>query len=234
MFGWFKRNRLTLSYDVHSHLLPGLDDGVRSFEESIEILRFFELHGVKKVVTTPHIYKNVYPNSEKSILSRLEVLQTKIAEAGLTIEVLAAAEYFLDEDVIQRAKRREGFLTWEGNNMLVETSFYNRPIFFDEALFELRSAGYNPVLAHPERYHYLEGNLDWLTERIAGGLDIQVNLLSLAGAYGKTPQRIAKHLLRESLVSFLGSDIHRADQLPQLSKVLTKNINTGKLVNVQS
>ena len=232
MFGWFAKSRLKLSYDVHSHLLPGLDDGVKSFEESIAILRFFEMNGVNKVITTPHIYKNVYPNSEKSILNRLEVLKSKIADEGLSVQIEAAAEYFLDDEFISRVKKGEPLLTWEGSNLLIETSFYNRPLYFDEALFELRSAGYNPVLAHPERYHYLEGNLEWLTDRISEGLDVQVNLLSLAGVYGKTPHKIAKYLLKESLVSFLGSDIHREEQLKHLSEVLTKNISTGKVRNI--
>lgn len=233
MFGWFSKRTLELSYDIHSHLLPGLDDGVRSFEESIEILRFFESKGIRRAITTPHVYRDVYPNSEKAILDRLEILRQKIAEAGIGVEVSAGAEYFLDDTFHRRLKDGNSLLAWEQNHLLFETSFYNRPLFFDEAVFDMKAAGYIPVLAHPERYHYLERDLEWLTTRIHGGLKVQVNLLSLAGGYGPTPRKIAQLLLRESLVSFLGSDIHRASQIALLSKSLTRRIVKDGLQNAR-
>ncbi len=233
MFGWFSKKPLEFSYDIHSHLLPGLDDGVRSFEEAIEILRFFEFMGIKKAITTPHIYRDVYPNSEKAILDRLEILKLKIAESDIGVEVSAAAEYFLDDTFHRRVKEADLLLTWEQNHLLFETSFYNRPLFFDEVVFDMKAAGYIPVLAHPERYHYLEHDLEWLITRIQGGLKVQVNLLSLAGAYGNTPKKIAQLLLRESLVSFLGSDIHRSSQISALSKSLTSRISKKGLLNAR-
>lgn len=224
MFGWFSEKSPIYRVDVHSHLLPGLDDGVKTYEEALEILRFFDQIGLEKVITTPHIYTDVYPNSERSILERFLILEEKMVEQGIKLKLEVAAEYFVDQQFLNQIKSGADLMTWGENYILIETAFYNKPILFGEVIFSLKARGLTPVLAHPERYHFLDGDLSWVREQAQSGVLLQVNTMSLVGTYGPTAQKLAQKLLKESLVSFLGSDIHRASQIPLLKRALNKNV----------
>lgn len=232
MINWFsKKKKLSLSVDIHSHLLPGLDDGVKSFDEAIEILQSLQSLGYQKVITTPHIYPEVYPNTPDDILSKFETLKKKIKTYGLSLEVECAAEYFLDSSFLGTIKSGDQILSFGDGYVLFETPFYTKPLLFEEVIFELIAKGYKPVFAHPERYQYLEKKSEWLNQLHDQGVKLQVNLPSLAGAYGETPKRIAEKLLKDSKVSFLGSDIHRSNQMGLLKEALKKSIHTNPLLN---
>jgi protein-tyrosine phosphatase len=230
---WFKTKRIDLTVDVHSHLLPGLDDGVKSFDESIQILQHMQSLGYEKVITTPHIYPEIYPNTIESIRAQYEILKKKARSYGLSLEVEFAAEYFMEQGFLKSIKEGEPLLSFGSNYVLFETSFYNKPLIFEETIFELKSKGYQPVFAHPERYQYLKKDLSWLRSLHEQGVKLQVNLQSLAGAYGETPRRVAAKLLDESLVSFLGSDIHRISQMPMLKEALKKKVKENVWLNTE-
>lgn len=194
--------------DIHSHLLPGLDDGVKSLEESLNILKWFENAGYKKVITTPHIMSDYYKNTPEIILESLKNLRSFIA--GKTeIRIEAAAEYYLDETFIELlTKGKEALLCIGDDYVLVETSFMNEPIFLKEAIFKIQSSGLKPLLAHPERYMYLQANWSLVQDLIDRGTFFQLNINSLVGFYSKPVQKMAMKLLKNNMIHFLGSDCH--------------------------
>ncbi len=206
--------------DMHSHLIPGIDDGAQSMDESIAMLAKFESLGFKKVVTTPHIMSDYFKNTPKIILSGLEKLKKTASDLNLSIEIDAAAEYYFDETLLDRLKRKEKLLTFGDNYVLFEFSFHSEPSHVDELFFEFLTQGYKPVLAHFERYAYLQGRLDKAAEWREKGINIQMNLNSLGGHYGPAIKKQAEALVDQQLIDFVGTDCHRMDHLMILEKNL--------------
>ncbi len=223
-----------LEVDIHSHLIPGIDDGVNSLEDSLEIIRFFERAGYKKIITTPHIKSLKYPNQPADIRNGLLSLQEAVKQEEINISIEAAAEYYIDETFLSLIVSKDEVLTFGDNYLLMETSFYSKPVNMEEIIFESKAAGYQPVLAHPERYQYLENDLSWLKSIKEYGILFQVTLTSLEGYYGHAPKELAQKLINERMVDFLGSDIHRPGQIELNKKALRnkyvrKALKTGVL-----
>lgn len=196
--------------DWHSHILPGVDDGIRTMEESIEILRRYDELGVKRVWLTPHIMED-YPNTPEELQRRFEEL---CLEWNGNVELRLASENMLDSLFEERLENRD-FLPIgdEKRHLLVETSYFNPPMNMQDLLDGIFSAGYYPVLAHPERYRYMkEEDYRRLKDR---GIFFQCNLMSLVGAYGETARKKAEWLLKEGMVDLTGSDVHRLKMLCQ-------------------
>lgn len=234
---FFRKTTHTLDVDIHSHLIPNIDDGSQSMDQSIEMLQSLIALGFKKVITTPHIHPN-YPNRPEIILAGLESLQNHLAKQNIQIEVEAAAEYYVDESFQKVVKDKKVILSFGGKHVLVESAFQNKPIFFESVMFDLMSAGYIPVLAHPERYKFLEGRINWLEELKNMGVLLQVTLGSIGGYYGSIPEKISKLLLKNEMIDFLGSDLHRSSHLPFLerglkSKEIQKSLKGNKFKNHQ-
>lgn len=234
MLGWFGNNKKAYSVDVdiHSHLIPEIDDGARSIDESIAMLASFQQLGYKKVITTPHIHSEYYPNTKQVIESGLQTLKEEISQAGLTIKVEAAAEYYIDSEFLSLIENPEEIMSFgRFKYVLMETPFMNKPLIFDEVVFQLKSHGFVPVLAHPERYTYLMDDMSWLKKIRIQGVQLQITSSSLVGGYGKGPQKIANQLLKENMVDFIGSDLHRKNQLPLFEKSLRHKIIPQNLKN---
>lgn len=218
--GWFSRNsQLPLKVDIHSHLIPGIDDGSSSISESLELVKELKNLGFEKIITTPHIHPR-YPNNSEDIAEGLAQLQKSLLDHKIDIEIEAAAEYYIDESFIERLNRHESLLTFGDRMLLVECSFINKPLFFNQAIFEIQKSGYQPILAHPERYKFLEGSMDWLMELKAMGVLFQVTLGSLSGYYGEMPRKMGKQLLKKGMIDFLATDIHRMAMFPLMKKGL--------------
>lgn len=217
MFFWRKKNTPTLylpvKTDFHSHLIPGIDDGVKTIEESLEILEKLQQIGYQKIITTPHVMSEYYPNTRAQITQAFEQLEKAIEVSDLKIEVTFAAEYFMDESFLELLKE-ENLLTFGGNKVLIETSFYSMPFHFYDFIFQLKTKGYQPILAHPERYLYM-GDEDYQTI-IERGCLMQLNLLSLTGHYGNEVKKRAQKLLTKKWIHTCGSDIHRMEHLDKL------------------
>ncbi len=234
--GLFSKKSITpLEVDIHSHLIDNIDDGSQSMDQSIEMLRALSQLGYKKIITTPHIHPR-YPNTPQIIMAGLDRLQSEVSKQGLNIELEVAAEYYVDEVFIDKVARDSTILSFGDRYVLVESSFINKPVFFESALFDLQSKGYQPVLAHPERYRFVEGNDEWLAELKGMGIMLQVTLGSIGGYYGSTPQKLGNHLLQKGMVDFLGSDLHRIDHMESLikglkSKEVQKSIRENRLKN---
>jgi protein-tyrosine phosphatase len=222
----FKKKSLELfdlsiiGVDMHSHLIPGIDDGSRSMDETIAMLAKFESLGYKKIITTPHIMQEVYPNTSEIINQGLNQVQETAKSLGLSIEIEAAAEYYFDDHLIELIKNRN-VLSFGDAYVLVEFSFHTPPIFENQLFFEMQMAKYKPVLAHFERYPYFHDSLDKAKEYREKGVNIQVNLNSLTGHYGPQVRKQAEKLIDANLVDFVGSDCHRMQHLMILEEHLS-------------
>ena len=225
-----------ITVDMHSHVLPMIDDGSDSFEESLVLLREFQQLGYKKLIATPHIMGDFFKNTPETIFPKLEELKKRVKEEGLDLILEAAAEYYLDEWFIERLNKNEKLLTFGDNYLLFELSYINPSVYVDEAIFMLKSQGYKPVLAHPERYTFWHGNTKALQEIHQKGVILQVNINSLAGYYNKGAQKMAEELIDLGIVELLGSDCHgrrhiealkKARKTSHYKKALANNLNNS-------
>jgi tyrosine-protein phosphatase YwqE len=196
--------------DFHSHLIPGIDDGVKDVKESLEILKFLSGLGFEKIITTPHIYKEYFPNTEEAIRTAHAALNSQLGEIDIQLEI--AAEYFVDEDFANKVSQGHDFLTLGQDFILIETSFVNKPFFLNEVIFELQSKGYRVILAHPERYLYLQEHLEEVERLKKQGVYFQVNLGSMVGYYSNSVKKFSEELISLKYVDFVGSDFHNRTQ----------------------
>lgn len=203
--------------DWHSHVLPGVDDGFPSMEKSLELLGFYEKAGVSKLWLTPHIMED-YPNETADLKSRFEELKSNY---NGSVELRLASENMLDSLFEERLEKGDLLPIGEaGNHLLVETSYFNPPMNFDELLDDVMSAGYYPILAHPERYRYMkEDDYKKLKDR---GILFQTNFMSLVGMYGETARGKAEWLLKNDMIDLTGSDVHRLGALERYLDVSPK------------
>ncbi len=213
MLNWFKTKSTSpptesITVDIHSHLLPNLDDGVSSFEESVEIIKNFIALGYTKIITTPHVMSDAYRNSSEGIRSRLEDLKLYLKENNISIQLEAAAEYYLDETLIEKLNNDEPLLTFGKNYLLFETNFLTEPLNLKEFIFLAITKGYQPILAHPERYIYLHNNFEGAQDILDRGVLFQLNISSITGYYSKGAQQMALKLIDKGMIHFLGSDCH--------------------------
>ena len=213
MFSWFNKKANDsetppLLVDIHSHLLPALDDGVKTFEEAEEIILRFQKLGYKKIITTPHIMSDSYKNTPENINLKLSALRNHLIEKKIEIEIEAAAEYYLDEYFTNIIETDKPLLTFGKNYLLFETNFISEPLDLKEFVFLAITKGYKPVLAHPERYLYLQDNLNKAQDLLDRGVLFQMNISSITGYYSKPVQQLALKLIDRGCVHFLGSDCH--------------------------
>ncbi|TGE14572.1 tyrosine-protein phosphatase [Hymenobacter elongatus] len=218
-----------LEVDMHSHLLPGIDDGAETVEQSVELLRALRDLGYRKLIMTPHIMGDFYKNTPTGVRAALQELQNAAAAAGITdVALECAAEYYLDEWFQPKLDSGEPLLSFGGDKkyLLFETSYINEPFNFAETVFNLKSAGYQPVLAHPERYTYFYGRFADLEKVRASGVLLQINLNSLAGYYSSGAKRVAEKLIDAGMVDLLGTDAHN---LKHTDTLLHKVVPTSYL-----
>ncbi len=209
-----------LGVDIHSHLLPGIDDGAQTLDHSIAMIQKFAEIGYKKLITTPHIMADSYPNTPATINAALQLVQDEIKRLNIPIEISAAAEYYSDEYFL-RLIEQEPLLTFCGNHVLFEFSFHQAPLHTDELIFKLQANNYKPILAHYERYSFFHSTRNAVELKEKGVL-IQVNINSLTGHYGPQAQKIAQALIDDKLVDLLGTDCHRIEHLSLLEKNISK------------
>jgi len=214
---FFKRKfKNPLKVDIHSHLLPGIDDGSKSIEESLEIIEKFKKLGYKKLITTPHVMYDNYNNSSELIKNKLLELKNLLQD----IELKASAEYYMDEEFKKRLEKKD-LLPIRDKYILFETSYYMRPNNFEDFIFMIKSLGFIPVFAHPERYRYLQGDIRKYEEIKELGVLFQCNINSIGGHYGKAAQKTIEKLSKYKMIDFLGSDTHSINHLNFLEEIVT-------------
>ncbi|HFA51398.1 MAG TPA: histidinol phosphatase [Bacteroidetes bacterium] len=214
-----------LGADMHSHLVPGIDDGSKSVEMSLDMIRGLMALGYQKIITTPHIRPDYFPNTTETIMTGFGELQKAVEKEKLDIELECAAEYFVDYEFREKIDN-EDLLTFSGNHILIEISTFSPPPNLYESIFQLKIKGYQPIVAHPERYTYYQ--VDEFRKLKDFGCLLQVNTMSLTGHYGKPIKELAQKLLKADLVDLLGTDMHHPGHL----EVLQKASKDGKIMNL--
>ncbi|GJM33437.1 MAG: capsular polysaccharide biosynthesis protein [Saprospiraceae bacterium] len=204
---------------MHSHLIPGIDDGAPDVETSVTLIKGLMALGFKRIITTPHIMADLYPNTPEIIQAGLEKVRTALKAEKIDIPIDAAAEYLMDEAFGEKIDSGQ-LLTLPGNYVLVEMSFISPPPQLNEYLFLLQTKGYKPIMAHPERYMYLGGDLGAYERLKERGCLMQLNLLSLTGYYGREIQRSAFKMTKAGLFDLAGTDLHHEGHREALEGLL--------------
>jgi protein-tyrosine phosphatase len=240
MFSFFQKKRdknnplfSNIHTDVHSHLIPGVDDGSPDMETSLQFLKALNNLGFKKIITTPHIMTDFYPNTSKDLIEKYNTLKERLILENIDIDLQLGAEYFLDEN-FENLIKSDDLLTFGDNHILIEMSFIEPYRELHQVLFNLISKGYKPILAHPERYPYFVNKLNKLDNIKDMGCAFQVNVLSLTNYYGKVVNKLAMQLFANNMVEFIGTDLHHNRHLSAIQNFpanmqqlveKTKNLN---------
>ena len=242
MFGLFKKkieqpfDFAALGADMHAHWLPGIDDGAKTLEDSIRFIKGMQELGYKKLIASPHILWDLYRNTPEIIQRKLELVQKELKNQNIDIEISAAAEYFLDEYFAELIQKKEKLLTIKNNLLLVEFSTIHMSGNMKNSLFDAQMAGYQPVLAHPERYAYLIKNKEVFHELKENGCLFQLNVLSALGGYGKYVEELAIYFIKNNFYSYIGTDLHHQGHLARLkdmkaTPLLLQLLESGSLRN---
>lgn len=205
--------------DIHNHILPGIDDGAKTLEDSIAMIKGFSEFGISEFIATPHIMHNYYDNTPASIKGALNRLREEVSQSELnSVVISASAEHMIDgnfESILEEA----AIMPLGGEHLLVEMSYLQPPINFEQAIKAVKHKWLYPVLAHPERYGFLHHRPRKYAEFKNENILFQLNLLSLSDYYGKDVSKMSMKLLEEGLIDFVGSDVHNTDQLTALKKI---------------
>jgi len=215
-----------LRTDMHSHLIPGIDDGAKDITSSLQLIKGFIELGYKKIITTPHILWEIYPNTSDIINKGVTELKAAIDQEGLKIEIHAAAEYFIDDHFEDELRKKTPLLCISNNLVLVEFSMVTAPFDLQKVIFDLQMQEYQPVIAHPERYTYLIRNKAMLEQLKTAGCIFQLNLLSLTGYYGRSVQELAEYLVLNNYYELAGTDLHHSHHLTALQKLAVSPLYT--------
>ena len=238
-FSKFKKKELepidfsVLKTDMHSHLIPGIDDGAQTMDESLELIFALQDLGFSKLITTPHTMSDFYKNTPEIINLGKKKVQQKLQELNNDILLESASEYYVDFE-FQNEIGANKFLVFGAKYILIEFPFMEAPKNIDDIIFQLQLQGYNVVLAHPERYlYYTLKDYKKLTDK---GVLLQLNLLSIIGYYSPEVKKQAQKLIEENLVSFVGTDCHNMSQAELLKKCFTNSfwhqlLKSEKLLN---
>lgn len=243
MFNWFakrnSKNNLSpidfscIKTDIHSHLIPGIDDGSPDMDTTINLIKRMKELGFSKLITSPHVMSDFYKNSTEIILKGLDDIRSELKAQNIDIEIDAVAEYYIDYDFENKIET-EKLLTFGSNYLLVELSFMEIPKNFFDIIFKLQLAGYKVVLAHPERYNYFQ--MKDYEDLINRGVFLQINWLSIIGYYSPQIKKKTEELISKEMVSFIGSDCHNMNHAKLYSKCQSKRswhqlLESGKLLN---
>jgi tyrosine-protein phosphatase YwqE len=193
-----------LGVDMHSHLLPGIDDGSPDVTQSISLISKLNELGIDQFICTPHIFKELYPNTAETINSALELTKTALRKANLNVSISAAAEYMLDENF----GISDMMMSLPNRHILVEMSYLNETPNIEQVIFNLQIGGYTVILAHPERYNFYHKAYEKLHRYHEMGVLLQLNLLSITGYYGKEVKIAAEYMLKNKLYRLAGTDLH--------------------------
>lgn len=233
-----KQNHDNFLYvDMHSHLIPGIDDGVGTLEESIETIKSLLALGYSKAITTPHIMGDFFKNTPEIINEGLLLVNNELEKQGINFQLKAAAEYYIDEWFVEKLENDTPLLTIGDNYLLLETSYINKPNNLNDVIFKVKSKGYKIILAHPERYTYMYHDFNNYKALYEKGVLFQINISSLSGYYSPAAKAIAEKLITNDMVDFAGTDCHGPRHIKHLEKSLNtkafSKLNPTRILNNQ-
>ncbi|SNR66209.1 Tyrosine-protein phosphatase YwqE [Maribacter sedimenticola] len=235
MFSFFTKKHFLIDHlegfiDIHNHILPGIDDGAKSVEDSIKLIKGFNDFGVTDFICTPHIMENYYPNNPTTINKAQLLLKNGLKMNGLDhVNIDVAAEHMIDSG-FEKLMDDKKMMPLAKNYLLIEMSYLQASINFDKAIHKINEKGLFPILAHPERYIFIQGNLNKYRSYKSAGMLFQLNILSLTQYYGKDAKNSALKLLDNDMFDFLGSDVHNMRQLNAIKNI---SINNSQLNNLK-
>jgi tyrosine-protein phosphatase YwqE len=232
MFSLFRKNKseeksgpyFPIQTDIHSHILPGIDDGSPDLETSVSLVKGLMALGVKRSVATPHVISDMFRNTPETINAALTKLKAELKQQKIDFEVSAAAEYMMDASFFEMLQRKEKLLTIHDKIVLTEFSYATVPHSPQQMSFAIITEGYTPILAHPERYPYYYHDYKMYHELADLGFKLQLNLLSLLGYYGKEAARASAYMLKNDLISYVGTDMHHDRHLEGLTTGFQKGM----------
>ncbi len=205
--------------DIHSHLVPAIDDGISDSQQALTCLTQLAEWGIQKIITTPHVSGDRYPTATATLRKGQYALQTQIDDYGLPLSVSVAAEYLIDDHFVGLLQQGDLLSFGSRRYLLVETGWAGAPNQLSDILFRIQTYGYTPVLAHPERYRYYHRHRKSLLELRETGCLFQLNWMSLTGRYGVECQKQARFLMQERVVDFIGSDMHRPGDIVEMARL---------------
>jgi protein-tyrosine phosphatase len=249
MWNWFKHKNKrhevknsvpvelsNVGIDMHSHLLPGIDDGAENMEQSIELILHLKELGYHAAVTTPHIFWDMYRNNSEIIRQKREEVNQELKKRNIDFRLEAAAEYYCDEH-FENLIEADDLLCLGKKNILFEMGFAAENANLGRVIFNLQIAGYKPILAHPERYEYWHGSLGNYERMLDKDVALQLNITSLTGQYGPNVKRISEKLIDARMISYLGTDCHHMGHIQltnaaRTNPALRRLLESGDLRNL--
>jgi tyrosine-protein phosphatase YwqE len=237
MFSFFTKKQFLIDHlegfiDIHNHILPGIDDGAKNVEESIELIKGFGEFGVTDFICTPHIMENYYPNNPVSITASLSLLQNDLKMRGMDhINISAAAEHMIDSG-FEKLVNENKIMPLAKSYLLIEMSYLQASLNFGQAINKIIEVGLFPILAHPERYVYMHNTKSKYKNIKKEGVLFQLNLLSLSNYYGAEVHKTALYLLKEGMIDFVASDIHNLSQIEVLRNIQLSKQNLNFVLGV--
>lgn len=225
LFGIFKSKpegaaALCFDTDIHCHVVPGVDDGAKTAESAADLVERMQRWGIKRIVASPHVTRDTFENNSANLDPALGLLHAELKKRGNNIEVSHAAEYRIDDLLSERMEAND-LMTYPGTKyILIENSFLQEPWNLDQIVFDLQVRGLQPILAHPERYTYYHNDIGRYHRLHEAGLKMQINLLSLAEAYGPAEAKMARRMIKEGLVDFIGTDLHNTRHADKIDTYL--------------
>lgn len=207
------------STDIHTHVIPGVDDGSPDVATSLELVKGLNELGINRILASPHIAEGEFPNSAETLAGPFTTLVDECKKAGIEVELGHSAEYRLD-DGFTEIFNEDKIIPYPGKFVLIENQWQLEPLNLEQMIFDLQVKGYRPILAHPERFSYYQSKPERL-EQLHAKVPFQVNMLSLAGYYGKPARQLAEQLAKKGMVDFLGTDTHRMAHIDCLREYLT-------------
>ncbi len=242
MFSFFKKKTVhydngyfPIQTDIHAHILPGIDDGSPDIETSLQLIDGLIKLGITESIATPHIIGDMYRNNAETVNVALALLRNALAAKQIDFKVNAAAEYMLDFYFLELLHNKVPLLTLKENIVLTEFSYAERPQKVEQILFSIITEGYQPILAHPERYAYFHSDYKQYHHLSDIGFSLQVNLLSLTGYYGKDVAKAAAYIIKNNLMAYTGTDLHHHRHMQALQSPTNRAIFAeafqGKKIN---
>ena len=234
MFSFFTKKQYLIDHlegfvDIHNHILPGIDDGAKTVEDSLALIKGFAEFGVTDFICTPHIMENYYPNTPETVNKALSLLHNALKINDLShVHVRAAAEHMIDAGFEGRLEEHK-IMPLADNYILIEMSYLQPSLNLFDMVEKISENKLYPILAHPERYSFLHKKFQAYQDYKEKGLLMQLNLLSLSKYYGEDVQKTGYKLLEGGLIDFLGTDVHNENQLKALESIIIPK-KTTKLI----
>ena len=223
MFSFFSKKRepiqLPFRTDIHCHIIPGVDDGSPDAATSADLIENMQRWGITRIIASPHVTQGTFENTPETLEPAFRELRDELDRRGNNIDISYSGEYRID-DFLKRRLDQGDIKLMPNGFIIIENSFLQEPWNIDRLIFDLQVRGMRPILAHPERYTYYFKQPNRYRKLHDAGLAFQINVLSLAGAYGKPEQKVAEQLIADGLVDYLGTDLHRARHVEAIDEYL--------------